>query len=281
MQATQPQWCRAYLDTDSVIDGDTLSARLLQGAGLGVTLARTQQDASGRVRLRLLGLDAPETDYGVAPPGFGHQPLAAALAATEALQQALALPASGASVWLCLHGVDRYGRLLTLVYPSCDTSPPVALHLPSVNSALLAAGAVYPDFSAGLPLALLRHLRRASRQARDQQLGVWASDCTRSGFPLQGLGALTRSHLVWPRLFRRVMECARLHSCTAANGEPSLEIGALREFLAVRDGPWLNQVTGEQKNLGQWLEMAGQHCRFPGDVENFLHQPPPGSAKLP
>jgi micrococcal nuclease len=128
---------------DRVIDGDTLAARV----------------RGRRVRVRLLGVDAPETPGGRAPSEcYG----------VEADDAARALLPRGARIELATDPTqgrqDRFGRLLAEVR--------VADERRTVNEALVAAGAA-EVFEGDGRARLLPALRRAESRARQGRLGLW------------------------------------------------------------------------------------------------------------
>jgi micrococcal nuclease len=130
---------------DRVIDGDTLAARV----------------DGERVRVRLLGVDAPETPGGRAP---------AECYGVEADDAARDLLPRGARIVLRTDPTqgreDRFGRLLAEVG--------VAGEARTVNEALVAAGAaeVFPGDGRA---RLLPALRAAQERARARGLGLWGA----------------------------------------------------------------------------------------------------------
>jgi micrococcal nuclease len=119
-----------------VIDGDTLDVLL----------------SSGRIRVRLHGIDAPEHNQAGGPAATQW------LTARVLNQDVLLEPVSQ----------DRYDRLLAVVY----------LQDSNVNRELVSAGQAW---------AYRRYLRRSDRDlcnlessARDQKRGLWSSDVVRA-----------------------------------------------------------------------------------------------------
>ncbi len=292
-------WCVGVLPPDAVHDGDTLRLSLpeavLSESPLGDLRVRLRRDQQGAWPIRLAGVDAPELDYPGALPAMRHQPLHAALAAREWLLQAAVRAQTGGGLRLWVSGVDRYGRLIACLWPrrGDDTLRDKNTwagepKLPdSLNAGLLRDGMAYPDFHEDLPMAALAELRHITQIAIQQRLGVWSEDVTHQAIALDTLHLLSESRLIWPRLWRRLAECARqslLMNTEAdrnhARVAPAITGWQLRDFLIARGGMARNFTGGPWKNLADHLEMAGQHCRFPDAVENLLHRSPPDRKKL-
>lgn len=127
-------------DHPRVIDGDTIAIR---------------NGHSDEVRVRLLGIDAPEMHAGTGePPDYW------AVNATDALRRLAAR-----SVTLQLEPTqtrDRYGRLLAYIYAD-DTD--------NINLDLIRQGHVYADRR--FPHTQRRPFEQAEAQARERKLGLW------------------------------------------------------------------------------------------------------------
>jgi micrococcal nuclease len=133
---------------DRVVDGDTLIARI----------------DGRRVRVRLLGVDAPESAAGYGPGEcFGP----------EAADAARGLLPRGDGIALRTDPTqgreDRFGRLLAEVTPAGGTD--------TVNEALIAQGAA-EVFRGDGRARLLPALRAAQQRARERGLGLWGA-CAR------------------------------------------------------------------------------------------------------
>jgi micrococcal nuclease len=130
---------------DRVIDGDTLVARV----------------GGERVRVRLLGVDAPETAVGRG---------SAECYGVESADATRGILPRGARIVLRTDATqgreDRFGRLLAEVALAGDTR--------TVNESLVASGSakVFRGDGRG---RLQPALRRAEREARRDGLGIWAA----------------------------------------------------------------------------------------------------------
>lgn len=130
---------------ERVVDGDTLVARV----------------GGARVRVRLLGVDAPESSAGYsAPECFGR----------EATQAARRLLPRGARIRLVTDATqgpyDRFGRRLAEVTTRGGRR--------TVNEALIAAGAA-EVFRGDGSARLLPALLAAERAAREAGRGLWSA----------------------------------------------------------------------------------------------------------
>ncbi|HOJ99457.1 MAG: thermonuclease family protein [Treponemataceae bacterium] len=132
---------------EEVIDGDTIKVRLN---------APIPDSLKARETIRLLGIDAPETESSPRPAGFFGEE-AKKYATRLLLQQRVFL----AFDWDLR---DRYGRLLAYVY------------LPDgrcVNKVLIEEGYAYAYTR--YPFQFLEEFRQAQNIARSQKRGLWAS----------------------------------------------------------------------------------------------------------
>lgn len=125
----------------SVIDGDTLEV-----------LVRGQQ-----ARIRLIGMDAPETNQG--PLCYGSEAKAKVAELLEPVGGQLLLEKD-------VSETDRYGRLLRYVWHQGEGDP-VMLNLEMVKEGYARAATFPPDVK--YEAAFLQ----AERDARERQLGLW------------------------------------------------------------------------------------------------------------
>lgn len=134
-----------------VIDGDTLEVSV----------------KGQNARVRLIGMDSPETNRGA---------LCYGAEATEKVQQLLGLSSGRLMLEKDVSEVDRYGRLLRYVWLP-GQGEPTMLNLVMVQQGYARAATYPPD---------TRHQRdfeEAERQARAQNLGLWGA-CSSFGAPL-------------------------------------------------------------------------------------------------
>lgn len=109
-----------------VVDGDTLDANVT------VEIEEFNVFVSSVVRIRLLGVDAPEMK-------------GATLAAARRSRDWLKLKVEGKQIFVEPHGRDKYGRLLAVVYIVENVNPEaVGFSRCNVNEQLIAEGYAIP-----------------------------------------------------------------------------------------------------------------------------------------
>ena len=182
----------------------------------------------GHVQLRIEGIDTLETHY--TPPGGGgtfHQPLNHAMAAVNAL---LSFTRISNVVWsadnktvvsaddatpgyILTREVEKYGRPVAFVFAGNTADPDgssvildVARLRDSYNFSAVRDGLAYVTYYAGLFADLRDVLTEAVRQARAGGIGIYADDVTTSGFDVQTLADITDTHVILPKMFRRLSE---------------------------------------------------------------------------
>ncbi len=123
---------------DRISDGDTVTARTSEGTTL---------------RLRLLGIDAPEMAHGTKPgQPFGEE-------ARDYLDHLI----GGKVVRVDTYGVDRYHRVLAVVWDE------------QINVNLLIVAMGYAEVYRGAPCEVsCRDLEQAEARARRDRVGMWA-----------------------------------------------------------------------------------------------------------
>jgi endonuclease YncB( thermonuclease family) len=206
-------------------DGDTIHFRADNAdhwarlAGPAIRLTQQQ-----RVKLRLEGIDAPETHYGVARAGEYRQPFRFGEAARDALLDSLGIAGvvweGGVVVaardavpgYILTRQTERNRRVVAFVYAGRtrrrdgdDVFLDGAMLRDSINYRLLAGGLVYPLFYAGLFHDLRDEFTGAVAAARASGLGLWPCDRTTEGFVVDSTRDLTDTLVMLPKLFRRLI----------------------------------------------------------------------------
>ncbi len=203
-------------------DGDSMrfipdTPQALQDLARADRIRVTKSD--GSVQLRLEGIDTPETHFGqFAQPlgdmardwllehvGFSDVAFDASgkvTAATPAKRRAVVLSKAA----------DPNGRPISYLLVDHDDPPPDAqfaevdaeLLRATVNAASLEQGVAYLTLYSSTPARHRRTLRAIAADAREQQLGVWATDDTEN-FELLNHDSIgpPDGELVLPKLFRR------------------------------------------------------------------------------
>ncbi len=209
--------------------------------------------AFGNAAIRLEGIDALETHYGLedSPSGRQHQPLPLAHQAADALLTALGFtavvrddpehPEKVTSTtpdvvhgYILTRGADIYGRCVALV--GKDRQPAFNGYLVqvdedalknTVNHQLVKDGLAYPTYYSEFPELLRNALTAAAGEAQDLKKGVWQRDATTTGVKVDGLTSLTADDgaVILPKLFRRLKDYLDLNP-----RDPSLS--CFRAYLA-------------------------------------------------
>lgn len=115
---------------------------------------------------------------------------------------------------IVVNDMDQKGRPLSWVFAG---APPVAdgSRIPagdlakrlkkSANHQLVSAGLVYPYFFMTLSASLRQVLAQGVRNAVSKKMNLWSLDKTEAGITLPQVSQLTKDHLVFPYLFRRLI----------------------------------------------------------------------------
>ena len=183
----------------------------------------------GSTQLRMEGIDALELHF--TAPGVGtHQPRPLADQARDQLIDTLGLapvtyappdhrrvkppaPKDGEPGWILTRALDVHGRPVSWLFtgePPAPDGDQFWLDAPllrrSANHAQVAAGAAYPLFYDTLFADLREALAAAAQVAEEDKRGVWQSDATLSGVDGSSIAALERDGVIFPKLFRRLVE---------------------------------------------------------------------------
>ncbi|RKT04359.1 hypothetical protein BX286_2308 [Streptomyces sp. 3211.6] len=212
--------------------------------------------AFGNAPIRLEGIDALETHYGLddSPSGVQHQPRSLAHQAADALLTALGftsvvrddpkhpekVTATTPEVvhgYILTRGADIFGRCVALV--GKDSQPALNGSLVqvderalknTVNYQLIKAGLAYPTYYSEFPELLRASLTAAAAAAAaapEPGKSIWEKDTTTTGTKVTGLQSLTADDgaVILPKLFRRLKDYLDL-----SPSDPSLS--CFRAYLA-------------------------------------------------
>lgn len=192
------------------------------------------------VQLRIEAIDTLETHYSLKSGPTVHQPPAHAESARSALLDFLGIrnvvwgadgkvasADDGTRGYILARAFEKNGRLVSFVFAG---DPPGAgeafLDVPrlrtSYNFMAIAKGLAYPTFYHGLFADLRKELALAAADARAARLGVYADDRTGAGFAVNALSDITETHVILPKLFRRLAEYVAVHG-NAAGFKAALE----------------------------------------------------------
>ncbi len=269
-------------------DGDSLRFKALDEAKWNLLgPGPLQINSQKHVQLRLQGIDTLETHF-FAPGGEVHQPLTPANAATNFLLTGLNITGV---VWDAAHrkviqandGTAGYlltrekdekgGRPICFVFagttPESDGSNvflDVNRMKESLNHKALKAGHAYPAFYFGLFADLREGMTAAVTVARAEGSGLYPLDKTNSGVTLATMAAITDTHPIFPKLFRRLAEFI------AGNDPPDLS--GFLSWLAARDPkPMLILSSQHFTHFDNVVVVNGQQVRMTEAPENLVFNP--------
>jgi len=237
-----------------------------------------ERNAKDHVQLRIEAIDTLETHY----KGF-HQPLDLATQAMDFLLDGLGIKnvqfgPSGISVVSAQDGTRGYilarhteanRRPVSFVYagnsPEADGAS-VVLRSPRLKSSLnyksVAAGLAYPTYYEGLFYDLRETLTEAAEAARKNNWGLWPRDRTNKGFKVPNVSAVTDTHVILPKLFRRIV------SFIGAGGS----IAGFKQYLEAYPDPVLDLSNGHFTNLDSFVQVTNKRVRLTVAPERLVFQ---------
>ncbi|MEV7413936.1 nuclease [Streptomyces sp. NPDC089919] len=245
-----------------------------------------RRNKSGSAQLRLDGIDTLETHYTPAHGSELHQPAPYAEQAAAELTGRLGFTsvlrdASGTVTgsepaqvpgYVLTRGADVNGRCVAIAGRGPAPAPSGAqVHVDaelvrqSVNHHQLAQGLAYPTYYSKLYPELREAMTAAVVRARSAGWGLWPVDATLSGAKTDGLGSLTESVVLLPKLFRRLADYLTLGA-----GDPSL--AGFRAFLDQRDDRVLVLSRGQYTGLSTVVEVTGRTVRLTTPPEDLVFE---------
>jgi endonuclease YncB( thermonuclease family) len=183
---------------------------------------------SGDFQLRLEGIDAPETHYGLEVQPFGdvardrHIDIVGftnIVREAEKIVEATPAELPGA---ILTKGFDPHGRPISYALPgssakavdslpnSNDVTVPVEILAQTINAKMVQEGFAYPLLYTSTPPEHRNWLRARAQAARSKKLGVWAKDSSQD-FPLVDRASICgdKGALIFPKFFRRSIDYLR------------------------------------------------------------------------
>jgi endonuclease YncB( thermonuclease family) len=119
----------------------------------------------------------------------------------------------GAPGYILSRALEVHGRPVSFVFAGqtskadgAEVRLTVSLMKRSLNYTSLAAGLAYPLFYDTLFRELREAFAVAAATARTKRLGLWKTDLSRKGLPVADLAALEAGGVVFPKLFRRLVD---------------------------------------------------------------------------
>ncbi|KAH8193625.1 hypothetical protein TruAng_012208 [Truncatella angustata] len=247
------------------------------------------------ISVRLEAIDALETHYQDKHGKNKHQELQLANAARDELLSQLGFtnvkfldnsPNKVASAnhdslpgYVLSNGIDANGRLIGFVYagddwPGADGSTLTvdeAVVDRSVNAKLLANGLAYPAFYGTLPAALREHLATKSGAARTAQRGLWPRSTADKETAAEEVSPTNlQSFVIWPKLFRRVVE----YFADGNDDFDNFNAWLLRDAVN-RDDEIFRLDTQESGHLHDVVTAAGNSIQLTIWPEDFVIKPDP------
>lgn len=234
-------------------------------------------NARGHAQLRLEAIDTLETHF----QSF-HQPLALAKAAMDHLMQQLGITNvqinssgvvtaanDGVSGYIISREVEHNRRPVAFAFsgaPAEADGSQVFLDSPSVlqsvNAEMLQTGLAYPTYYKGLFSDLRNALTDIAVSARTSNLGVWQYDKTNSGFAVTGIQSITETHVILPKLFRRL----------AAYLEAGGDVSGFKSHLASLAEEILIISSAHTTHFDTVIDVTGNVVRMTELPENLVFQ---------
>ena len=199
---------------------------------------RLQINSKQHVSLRFDGVDAPETHY-----SGNHQPKELGDKATDFVTNSLGITNivwndnrsrvasanDGIPGYILTRSKDLYGRIISFVFAG-DTSEndgddvflDTAKVKDSINYKLLETGLGYPAYYDGLFPDLRESMTSAVKQSRGTKTNVWSADRTHS-VNVSSISSITEEHMVFPKLFRRLVSYFEAGNNTLSEFESFME----------------------------------------------------------
>ncbi|MGI5452105.1 nuclease [Streptomyces sp. CA-249302] len=245
---------------------------------------KVRRNRTGGAQLRLDGIDTLETHY---RPPHGpelHQPAPfAGQAAQELLDEigfqnvqrndrGIVVAAAPESVpgYVFTRSADVHGRCVAFagVGPAPATSGTfvrveVSDLLNTVNHHQLSMGMAYPTYYRQLFVDLREEMTSAAGKARDKGMGLWAADATQAGAKIAGLGSLTDTAVLLPKLFRRLADYLVL-----GDGDPDL--AGFPAYLAQRDDRLLILSSGQWTGFDTVVDVTGDTVKLTHAPEDLV-----------
>lgn len=206
-------------------DGDSVRFAAADNSLWKRLAGRVDLNARGHAQLRLEAIDTLETHF-----NGQHQPLTLATKALDFLLHELGISGAqfdplmlnvvrandGTPGYIVAREAEKNGRPVAFAFAG---SPPEAdgasLFLTparvkdSLNYKSVFEGLAYPTYYQGLFPDLRHEFTLAAHAARSARRNIWDKDVTNAGFAVAGLPSITDTHVILPKLFRRLVEFLR------------------------------------------------------------------------
>ncbi len=235
-----------------------------------------ERNARGHAQLRIEAIDTLETHF-----NEHHQPLKFADAALDLLFRELGIKQvrfnnnrtrvisakDGTSGYILARKAEKNRRPVSFVFAggALEADGASVFLKPnrleqSVNYKSVQAGLAYPTYYTSLFPDLRNKITSAVKKARTDRKGFWPKDKTNAGFDVPNLAAVTETHVILPKLFRRI-------ASYMGNGGP---IQGFKEYLAANPDPVVLLKTGHFTHLDTFVEVTGNRVRLSVEPENLV-----------
>ena len=206
-------------------DGDSVRFGADNGANWNKLLGRVDVNARGHAQLRLEAIDTLETHF-----SGQHQPLDLAVKALDFLLHTLNITGAqfdplmlnvvrandGTPGYILAREAEENGRPVAFAFAGAPPKPDGSSVFfdttwlkDSLNYKSVLEGLAYPTYYQGLFHDLRNELTTAAALARGASRNIWAEDVTNAGFAVPDLQSITDTHVILPKLFRRLVEFLR------------------------------------------------------------------------
>lgn len=196
---------------------------------------------NGDFQLRLEGIDAPETHYGLECQPFGvlaRDRLLALLGFSDIKhleEKVVGCEPDLVPGAVLTQGFDPHGRPISYallgeqpdLVDGTDLMVGVELLAQTLNAQMIQQGFAYPLLYTSTPTAHRAWLRAQALEAREHKLGVWAADSSRE-FKLLDRTSIcaTTGSLIYPKFFRRSIDYLRQTGSGQYRGDFAAWLGA-------------------------------------------------------
>jgi hypothetical protein len=257
-------------------DGDSVRFAAANSANWAKLAGRVDVNARGHAQLRLEAIDTLETHF-----NGQHQPLALATKALQFLLRELKITGAqfdplmsnvveardGTPGYIIARQAEKNGRPVAFAFsgtpPESDGS--TIFLTPrrvkdSLNHKSLVAGLAYPTYYTGLFPDLRTELTSAVAKSRLAKREIWAEDVTNAGFAVRNLQSVTDTHVILPKLFRRLVEFMR--------GGGS--VGGFKEFMQKKAEPITLISTAHFTHFDTIIDVRGTSVKLTQPPENVI-----------
>ncbi len=130
----------------------------------------------------------------------------------------------------------------------------------SLNYKSVAAGLAYPTYYEGFFPDLRMAVTSAAVAARTAGKGLWPADRTTKGFKVPNISAVTDTHVILPKLFRRLV------AFLGTGGS----VAGFKQYLAKHPDAIFELTAGHSTHLDTFVEVIGNKVRLTVKPEQLM-----------